>query len=162
MKPEIKAIVLAFALTAASVFSQIARGQDLEPSPPQTIPSSKINISQPLLMRQSNVNQGITATLIVDCSIPKTYLTLKGANGGADIYTFDREGVPTIDAIPPTGVNATPELKASVIAKMMRELGQRQIDDFSPSNLCRDGQPSRGAATAILNFITRGAAEFDI
>jgi hypothetical protein len=140
-----KAVALAFALTAASVISQMARGDD-----------TSIKISQPLIMRSG------ASTLIVDCSIPKTYLTLPRSDGGADYYTFDKEGVPTIDATPPTGITQPPDLKKNVIKRMMVELGQRQLQDFSPDILCRDGQPNSGAAAAIMNFVTRGVREFDI
>lgn len=157
-----KAIALAAALTAASIVSQIARGQEVEPSLAQPMQSSKIGIAEPLILQQSSGDKGVSATLIVDCSIPKTYLTLHGANGGNDIYSFDAEGVPTVDSTPPIGATSTPDLKKSVLQRMMRELGQRQLQDFSPDNLCRDGRPSRGAALAILRFVTQNTRELDI
>lgn len=150
MNPYTKALIGAFSLTALSIAYQRVRGQDLSAQPE----SAQISIAQPFIIRVKE------AILIVDCSIPKTYLTLPRGDGGADYYTFGT--IPTVDATPSTGQVPSPEERKAHITQMMRELGQRQIDDFSPDTLCRDGRPNTGAAAAIMNFVTNGAREFDI
>lgn len=150
MSPYTKALIGAFSLTAISVASQLARGQDLSAQPEP----AQISISHPFIMRVKE------AILIVDCSIPKTYLTLPRGDGGADYYTFGT--IPTIDATPSSGQTPSLEERKAHLTQMMMELGQRQIDDFSLDTLCRDGRPNVGAAAAIMNFATNGAREFDI
>lgn len=122
-----------------------------------------------LIIRESDAGLDVTGTLpgqlpaqlLVRCAAPAQSLMIVPINSlTISYYAFDKDGVPTVDlaAVPPL----SPVAKANALKQLMLELGQRQLTDLSPTELCEGDRPNRGAAITIMRHIVGEPRELDI
>lgn len=121
---------------------------------------SRVVMTAPGSFKAANAAGAWNAALQVTCKPPaRSTLMLTMNDGRRDFYSFPANGAPTVDTVAPPGL-AFADKKAA-IESLMTTLGSRAVDDFSPNNLCRNGQPNKGAAIAILRFISSRPRELD-